>query len=229
MAWRTRSGRISMRTSSLSSCTTWSFANDAGTVTYTCCAVMGGAFFACGRFTGMPCVIIGAATMKTIRSTSITSTSGTTLISASDDETRALRPRLPRPPAEGIGCTFGTLGKVPLRDVQELQREIVHLVRELLHLVRVAVVEVDGRHCREQPRGRRHERFRDARRHDRETRRALRADARERFHDSPHRPEQPDERRDARRGREKRHALLEARHLDSRGAQQRPVDGLEAL
>ena len=69
---------------------------------------MDGALFACGRRTGKPCFIIGAATMKITSNTSITSTSGTTLISASEVETRAVRPR--RPPAArpvGIGSSFG--------------------------------------------------------------------------------------------------------------------------
>ena len=48
---------------------------------------------ACGRFTCSPCCIIGAVTMKMMSSTSITSTSGTTLISASVVDTRAPRPR----------------------------------------------------------------------------------------------------------------------------------------
>src|SRR5262245_38221221 len=85
-----------------------SFAKLAGTVMYTDCAAIGGDFFACGRFTGIPCVIIGAATMKMMRSTSMTSTSGTTLISASEVETRTLRARRPRPEeAVGMGWTFG--------------------------------------------------------------------------------------------------------------------------
>src|SRR5215467_12466896 len=121
--------------------TTWFWRYVIGIVTSTRSPVMGCERLATGRFTSMPRWIIGAATMKMMSSTSITSTSGTTLISASDVETRALRPRLPRPPLDdGIGCTLGTLGEIPLRDVQELQRKIVHLVRELLHLIRIAVV-----------------------------------------------------------------------------------------
>ena len=46
----------------------------------------------CGSFTSMPRWNIGAATMKMISSTSITSTSGTTLISASDVITCRPRP-----------------------------------------------------------------------------------------------------------------------------------------
>ena len=48
---------------------------------------------ATGSFTSMPRCIIGAATMKMISSTSITSTSGTTLISASEVATRGGRGR----------------------------------------------------------------------------------------------------------------------------------------
>jgi hypothetical protein len=46
-------------------------------------------------------------------------------------------------------------------------------------------------------------------RDDAEARRPLGADVLEGRHDTPHRAKQPDERRDARGGREKRHALLE--------------------
>ena len=55
------------------------------------------------------------------------------------------------------------------------------------------------------------------------------ADALERRHDAPHRAEQSDERRDARRRREERHARLELGHLHRRRAKQRPVDRVEAL
>src|SRR5881227_1580706 len=98
----------------------------------------------------MPCVIIGAATMKMMSSTSITSTSGTTLISASDVVTRTPRARRLRPDAVvGIGWTFGTpapsslaLSEISFRDVQELEREIIHARRKLLHPVREVVVKV---------------------------------------------------------------------------------------
>ena len=51
----------------------------------------------------------------------------------------------------------------------------------------------------------------------------------ERRHDAPHRAEQPDERRDARGRRQKRHPIFEFVDLDGRGPQQRAVDGREAL
>ena len=51
--------------------------------------------------------IIGAVTMKMISSTSITSTSGTTLISASEVVTRGPRPRRPPPASWLTACTLG--------------------------------------------------------------------------------------------------------------------------
>src|SRR5512140_552752 len=101
---------------------------------------------ATGRFTSTPRCIIGAVTMKMMSSTSITSTSGTTLISLSDVDTRRPRPR--PPPVLAAGWTFGIykrqcgagrqigLGEISLRDIQELHREIVHLRCEQLHPVR---------------------------------------------------------------------------------------------
>src|SRR4051812_40873997 len=101
--------------------------------------------------------------MKMISSTSITSTSGTTLISASELATR--RPRL-RPGAgpAAAGCTLGISGEVPFRDVEELHGEIVHFRGEQLHFVRQRVIEVDGRNRREESGRRRDERIGNPRR-----------------------------------------------------------------
>mgnify|MGYP003694102261 CR=1 FL=1 len=62
--------------------------------------------------------------MKMISSTSITSTSGTTLISDSDVVTR--RPRLPRAGGARRSAAF-PLREIPFGDVQKFHREIVHL------------------------------------------------------------------------------------------------------
>src|SRR5215467_11838681 len=100
---------------------------------------------------------MGAATIKIISSTSITSTSGTTLISASELDTRRLRLR---PGATSSPLwTFGTLGEVPFCDVEEFHREVVHLRREQLHVVRQAVVVNDGRNGGDQPECRRNKGF----------------------------------------------------------------------
>ena len=66
-------------------------------------ALDGGGADAVGSLTSMPRWISGAVTMKMISSTSITSTSGTTLISASEVATRWPRPARPEPlPVDGV-------------------------------------------------------------------------------------------------------------------------------
>src|SRR6516165_784198 len=95
--------------------------------------------------------------MKMMSSTSITSTSGTTLISASEVDTRR---RLARPGVMSSPLwTFGTLRKVPFCDVQEFHREVVHLRREHFDVMRQAVVVDDGWNRRDQSEGRRDERI----------------------------------------------------------------------
>ena len=61
----------------------------------------------CGSLTSMPRWIIGAVTMKMISSTSITSTSGTTLISASDVDDAAAAAGRARRAAAGAARAFG--------------------------------------------------------------------------------------------------------------------------
>src|SRR5215470_14132751 len=113
--------------------------------------------------------------MKMISSTSITSTSGTTLISASELATRRLRAR---PGAMSSPLwTFGTLRKVPFCDVQELHREIVHFRREHLHVLRQPVVIDDGRNGSDQTAGRRDQRIGDRPRHNGQVRVAFFRDA----------------------------------------------------
>ena len=62
---------------------------------------------ATGRFTSRPRCSIGAVTMKMTSSTSITSTSGTTLISASDVTTRGASGRAAPPPPWSSDWSFG--------------------------------------------------------------------------------------------------------------------------
>src|SRR5206468_11388398 len=97
--------------------------------------------------------------MKMMSSTSMTSTMGTTLISASELATRRLRLR-PGDTSSAV-CTFGTLGEVPFRDVQKLHRKVVHLRGEDLHLLGQRVIEVDRGNGRDESACGGHEGIRD--------------------------------------------------------------------
>src|SRR6476469_8838197 len=166
--------------------------------------------------------------MKMISSTSITSTSGTTLISARVVLT--LRPREPRAGTiSPAAWTFGISGEVPLADVQKLHREIVHVRCEDFYALRQQVVEPYRRNRRGQAGGRRHERFRDPGRADPEVRRAGLTDAFEGCHDAPDRTEQPDEGRHARGCCKEGDVLFQLVDLHDRRAEQGPVDGRKAL
>src|SRR5262249_16869379 len=73
----------------------------------------------CGKSSGTPTVSSGADTMKTIRSTSMTSTNGVTLISL----ITARRPRLPRPP-DDPPTTFAAITRPrPLSPLVDLPRQ----------------------------------------------------------------------------------------------------------
>src|SRR5512139_69441 len=93
--------------------------------------------FACGRFTSTPWVSIGAVTMKMMRSTSITSTSGVTLISA-------MILRSPARPDPVIAMGSHPLG-LALEEVDELGAEAVHPVQDRPDAVQEVVVRHDRR------------------------------------------------------------------------------------
>src|SRR5438309_1684896 len=80
---------------------------------------------ACGRSTSTPVWMSGADTMKMMSRTSITSTSGVTLISD-------IMP--PEPPPVLIAMARSLSQEVALHDVEEVVRERVHLRRQHLHL-----------------------------------------------------------------------------------------------
>ena len=177
----------------------------------------------------MPRCIIGAVTMKMISSTSITSTSGTTLISASDvDDAAAAADRAGD--AAAAGLNFRHLREVPLGDVQELHREVVHLRREQLHAIRQVVVEAAPRGSPRpgRPRSRSAPRRCRARRPPRlvEPVWPMLWNAIMMPHTVPNSPMNGAMLAVvARNG----HALLELVDLDDRRAQQRAVDGRQAL
>src|SRR5688572_5151539 len=214
----TRSSRKARRIRSLAMKTlcSGSSLNDKGTSTKSRSLEIDSARRASGSLTSTPRCSIGAVTMKMISSTSITSTSGITLISASVVETRRPRPR--GAPPLGIGRTFGIpqrlLREVPFGDVQKFQGEVVQVRGVPLYLGREVVVGEHRRDRREESGSSRNQRIGDARADGRQVRRAGESDALERNQDAPDRAEQADERRGARNRREKRDALLELVHLD---------------
>src|SRR5262249_8085388 len=83
-----------------------------------------------GRSIDTPCCRIGAVTMKMMSSTSMTSTSGVTLMS----EIESLPPGAPK------AIVTSLLQEVPLGDVQELRAEGVHLGRQHAELPRETIV-----------------------------------------------------------------------------------------
>src|SRR5207248_358758 len=185
------------------------------------------AFTETGRFTSTPRWIIGAVTMKMMSSTSITSTSGTTLISASELDTRLARPR----PGAAASCpvaTLGTLREVPFCDVQKLHREVVHFRCEDLHPVGEHVVEVHRRDRRDESERRRDQRVRNRTRYDAKVRGSSLRDVLKGDHDADDRAEEPDKRRDRGRRPQKTDVFFKSVDLDARCAQQCAIHPREA-
>src|SRR5262249_31648877 len=101
-----------------------------------------------GRFTSMPRYMSGAVSMKIKRRTSVTSTRGMMLISASV-------PPMRWPPcsvsAESTLMAMGSrhpgrrLGERATDDVQEFEPEAIHLHRPVLHAIHEEVVAHDRR------------------------------------------------------------------------------------
>src|SRR5512135_756816 len=100
---------------------------------------------ACGRFTSTPWVSMGAVTMKMIRRTSITSTSGVTLMSA-------MTLRSPARPEELIIAMASSLVDLALEEVDELGREAVDPAVDGPDARQEVVVGDDGRDSRAQSR-----------------------------------------------------------------------------
>ena len=90
------------------------------------------------------------------------------------------------------------------------------------------VIEIDGRNRRAQPSRGGNQRLSNARGHDTEAGGARLADSLKCAHDAPDRAKKPDERRDGGRRCQERHVTLELVHLDGRGAQESPVERIEA-
>src|SRR4051794_37329396 len=138
-----------------------------------CCAC------ARGRSTFTPLWMSGAVTMKMMSSTSITSTSGVTLMSVI-----ALRPDPVSPPEKAI-ASGRLLEDVALDDVEEIGREVAHLVLEHADPGVEGVVRDQRGYRGEKPHRRGDERLADRPRHGGEIGVACLVDVAERPHDPP--------------------------------------------
>src|SRR5262245_66084803 len=157
--------------------------------------------------------------MKITSSTSITSTRGTTLISANAVRVRPLRPLLLLLLLNAI-----TFNRLALDEVEQPEREAVHLSRQNLDAVEVTVVTEDRGYRRRDAGRRRDQRIGDARRHclDRGCRRL--GQSVECDDDAHDRAEQPDERGRAGGRSEHAEALLKPGRLAYGGDLHPPVN-----
>src|SRR5512143_2426528 len=161
---------------------------------------------ACGRFTSTPWVSMGAVTMKMMRRTSITSTSGVTLISA-------MTLRSPARPEELIIAMVSSLVDLALEEVDEFGGEAVDPGLNHPDAVQEVVVGDDRRDGRGQPRRGGNESFGDAGGHGGQRGVSSGRDAGEGVHDPPNGAEQADERRGAAGGGEKGKEILHPPNL----------------
>src|SRR5579883_2276769 len=155
-----------------------------------------------GRSTAMSTVASGAATMKMMSRTSMTSMNGVTLISWTSSSSS-----LPWSRRTLIGVASCLLRSRPHPMMLDAAVEIAadeaqHLGRGVAELRAIArdragehIVDHDGRNRGCEPEGRRQQRLGDARRHHGEVRRMRLRDADEAVHDAPHRAGEADERR----------------------------------
>src|SRR5262245_28008716 len=205
-------------------------------------------FWACGSFTATPCCNIGATSIMMMSSTSMTSTSGVTLMSA-------LTP--PFAPPRSIAMTKSPncgsrisdcglivdsmnpqsaipnpqcgLGRLLDEVVDELRRRVVHLDVEVLDARRQIVVDPDGRNRDDQTDRGLDERFRNTDRNRADAGRTAGADALERVDDADDRAEQSDERRRGADRGERRNALLQVGGGEGRGALNGAADGVHQV
>src|SRR5690606_14799529 len=138
-----------------------------------------------------PTVRRGAASMKMIRSTSITSTKGVTLISDIGRDARRRR-RLPSPRITPVPMS-GRLVELPRQDQGEFVGEALVHADNRLGLAVELVVEDHRRDRGEKAEAGRKQRLGDARRHHREVGRLLEGDLLEGVLDAPDRAEEADE------------------------------------
>src|SRR3990170_5949693 len=175
---------------------------------------------ACGSSIGTPTVNSGAATMKMISSTSITSTMGVTLISCMG-AWRWPRRLLRRPPPAAC-LRLIAIGSAPDVDLarddgREPVRQGLEPLVDLLRIGGELIVEDHRRNGCNEAEGGGEEGYGNARGHDREAGVLRHRDRLEPGHDAPYGAEQADERRRRADGGEKQEAAVEALHLAADG------------
>src|SRR5512135_2296121 len=175
---------------------------------------------ACGRFTSTPWVSMGAVTMKMIRRTSITSTSGVTLMSA-------MTLRSPARLEELIIAMASSLVDLPVEEVDEFGREAVDPAVDRPDPAQEVVVGDDGRNGRAQSRRCGDEGLGDPGGDGGQRGVPGCRNAGEGVHDPPHGAEKSDERRGAAGCGEKREEILHPPHLLVGRLVHRAVDVLD--
>src|SRR5579859_7681674 len=200
----------------------WSTEITADSVCWLACPVL-----LSGSFTSTwDWLMSGAVTMKMTSSTSMTSTSGVTLMSArlvpADSSSP---PSAWRANAMVFSAHAAWLEEVPIDDVQEVAGEVLHLRGEHLNPVEEHVVEDDRRDRGEESDGGSDQGLGDPRGHRLDGGVAGGAgEGLEAGHDPPHRSEQPDERRGGGHGGEEGDGALQAGHLAPLLPLHRPLD-----
>src|SRR5450830_830485 len=154
-----------------------------------------------GSWTSTPWCRRGAVTMKMTWRTSMTSTSGVTLMSEKVFTSSSSLKATCRP----------ALGEVALGQVHELELEVAHLGARRAHLPAAVVICDERGH------------------HGDDRRRALLGNLRERHHDAHDGSKEADENRGRGRGREERQPAREAGRLDAGRALEGALDRGEAL
>src|SRR3984957_18686718 len=158
----------------------------------------------CGRLIGTPTVSSGADTMKTMSSTSMTSTNGVTLISLMtarrrrpclplDADAITLPAIVPSPAVPSPAVPSPALVDLPRQDRGEFVGEPLQPLGLLVHLRGELIIENSRRNGGNEANCGCKQRLRDARRHHRQRGVLRRRDRLEAGHDAGHGAEQADE------------------------------------
>src|SRR5690554_3052083 len=179
-----------------------------------------------GNSIGTPTVSMGAATMKMISNTSMTSTNGVTLISDMRAPARWRRRRAPEPPCRLVSCAPISAVQIARQKGAELIGELLESAGDLVAVIGKLVVEDGRRNGGQKAQTRGQKRLGDTGRHDGKVGRLRQRDFLERVLDPPDRAEKPDERAGRTDRGQERQPLIEVARLAVDGHIHRAVDAL---